>query len=353
MRQEADSPRVSREALLRGVGVALGLGSVAVVKKAAAEFGRPHLMPTAQTAEKALEVYKASGGTRRGLFSALEKFAVDGLEKQCFLPLAMKERPPPSTSPFKGIGMGWSHGTQEKLRELGVQMTYNWATNWQFYELYAEQGIEYIPLIDGVGNPPDEEVIDFYERNPRARLFLLCEPEWQSVVSPQEALGLLDHYVNLIGEKRIIFGNVVALDSQGWLAEFVGLYKATHQGRKPPVLGYGGHAFYDDAVLLGKCPENWDANAYRRWLQSFVDKVAGWDPEAEVWFTEWGILRPTPGFPIEELMRTGVAWFEAKKHPHFWFASKADGPQCPDCCCSTLDDNLNLTELGEVLRELP
>jgi hypothetical protein len=273
-----------------------------------------------------------------------------------FFPLAMNEEMPASTSPFKGLGNGWTAGTPEKLKEQGVQMTYNWAPNWELYEQYAQQGIEYIPLIDGNKNnkPSDEEVINFYSQHPEARLFLLCEPEYQTMVTIEEAVSLLDHYVSLIGERRIIFGNVIALDdSWHWLENFVNLYQSTHNGQKPPVLGYGGHAFYDDAVYLGKCPENWNADAYRQWLQSFVDKVHHWDSQAEVWFTEWGILHPSPGFPIEELIKTGVAWFEAHGYPYFWFASQADGPSCPDCCCSTLDENLNLTELGKVLRNLP
>ena len=267
-----------------------------------------------------------------------------------------------SRSSFKGVGLGWSFYGSSNLKDmknLGVTRVYNWSFSPEFYDLFAQAGIEYLPMLPSKINLNEREKIGKFAReHPEARYLLFNEPanriQNNPPINPLAAVTTVDYYISLVGRNKIILGNVVALDDVWhWLWKFIQAYKISHNGKTPAVLGYGGHAYYDDCVYLKKCPSQWNAEAYTRWLQSFKTKVKSWDPKAQVWFTEFGILN-RGRLPVAKLMQTAINWFEKAETPYFWFATRSNGPGCVNCCCDLLKyPDGGLTWLGNYYSQLP
>jgi hypothetical protein len=270
-----------------------------------------------------------------------------------------------SRSNFKGVGLGWNFYGRSNLRDikkLGVTVVYDWSFSPEFYDLFAQIGVEYLPMLPSEINRNERKTIkQFTEEHPEARYLLFNEPANQAQnnppITPGEAVGTVDYYISLVGKNKIILGNVVALDDAWhWLRKFIRAYKNSHNDKTPAVLGYGGHAYYEDCVHLGKCPSEWDPDAYTKWLQSFKNKVKRWNSSAQVWFTEFGTLNRNlyGGIPVAKLMGTAVNWFEEAGTPYFWYATRSDGPGCLDCCCSLLKyPGGGLTWFGDYYSNLP
>jgi chitodextrinase len=249
-----------------------------------------------------------------------------------------------NTSPKKGVG--YSGGTLDQMRALGVSWAYNWSASSP--ELFNQNVFQYVPMIFGAGENSDRSYsqseltnyADIARAHPGSYWLIWNEPDYyqQSNIPADVAARIYKPLYDAIKgadpTAKLIVGGILYQDTT-WLTDFRNNYKSLY-GQYPPLDGYHMHNY------MGRTDYN--TNTWRNYLSAIHNWMnSNGEGTKELWLTEFPCLNCYTN--LDTIMAEQIPWLEQQSWltRYAWFATYAG-----NFSGTLLTTDGGLTDLGKL-----
>ncbi len=253
---------------------------------------------------------------------------------------------PGNTTPKKGVG--FSGGTAEQMKALGV----SWAYSWYPARAHFNSVYEHVPMVSVAGSAGDSTYTQAELTNfagiardfPGSYWLIWNEPDYyyqaniKAPVAAKIYKPLRDAIKAADSTAKFIVGGIYYIDTT-WLNTFRSEYKNLY-GVYPPLNGYHIHNY------MGRTDYTTDSWRYKI---TFIHNWMNGNGEGskELWLTEFPCLNCYDN--LSTIMAEQVPWLEQQTWltRYAWYATYSAGEYCPNCTGTLFTSDGGLNDLGK------